>query len=224
MANFDDQYYYNLAYARRQQQETNEVTEASRAIKPPSFFLYISLYGLSIIGDILDFANLTGVGVVVSIVVDLFIGTILFFAGRAAKNRVDTMNRFQNDLHDKIQNIENKIVTYRKAYAGALKLARKVKFLRKPTRVIALRFAKLRRSIARNPSARTIAAIGADLIPILDLLPWRTINIYFMRRDEMRAYKEAKEMLPEYLAAKADEIEAANDLLEIEAQEAAAVE
>lgn len=218
-----DQYYYDLAYARAQQREQIEIQDAAnRIIKPPSGMLYFFLYGLSGIGDILDLLTLTGIGIIVSFVVDLFIGIILFFAGRAARDRIKTMNEFQDGLHEHIQNIERKIVAYRNAYAKVLRTSRKVKILRKPVRKLALRFSRLRKSIARSPLGRTIAAIIADLIPILELVPWRTINIYMMKKQEMRAFQDAQNMLPEYMGAKADEIEAANDLQEAEMAEQAA--
>ena len=72
----------------------------------------------------------------------------------------------------------------------------------------------------KSPLGRTVASIIADLVPILDLMPWRTINIYMMKKQEMLAFQDAQNMLPEYMGAKADEIEAANDLQEAEMAEA----
>ena len=219
----DDQYYYDLAYARGRQREQREIQDtANHVVKPPSGTLYFFLYILAGIGDILDWLVLTGFGAIISFVVDLFIGAILFFAGRGARNRMETMNEFQDGLYQHIERIEKKIIAYRNAYARVLKVSRKVKILRKPVRKLALRLLKLRKSVARSPLGRTIAAIIADLIPILDLMPWRTINIYMMKKAEMQAFQEAQNMLPEYVGAKADEIEAANDLREAEMEKQAA--
>ena len=216
----DDQYYYDLAYARSQQREQREVQDtANRVVKPPSGTRYAFLYALAIVGDLMDLAVFTGIGAIISFIVDLFIGAILFFAGRASRDRIKGMNVFQDSLHQYVQNMERKIIAYRNAYAKILRASRKVKILRKPVRKIALRFAKLRRSVVRSPYGRTIAAIVADLIPILDLVPWRTINIYMMKKQEMLAFQDAQNMLPEYMGAKADEIEAANDLQEAEMAE-----
>ena len=213
----DDQYYYDLAYAQRQQREQAEIQDtAGRVVKPPSGTLYFFLYILAGIGDILDWFSLTGIGIIISFIADLFIGVTLFFAGRAARDRIKAMNEFQDGLHEHIQNIERKIIAYRNAYARVLKASRKVKILRRPVRKLALRFARLRKSIAKSPLGRTIAAIVADLIPILELMPWRTINIYLLKKQEMLAFQDAQNMLPEYMGAKADEIEAANDLQEAE--------
>ena len=215
-----DQYYYDLAYARSQQRETREVQDtANRVVKPPSGTLYAFLYGLSIIGDALDWLTLTGIGAIVSFIVDLFIGAILFFAGRAARSRMEAMGGFQDSLHQQIKNIETKIQAYRNAYARILRVSRKVKILRKPVRRIALRFSRLRKSVMKSPLGRTVASIIADLVPILDLVPWRTINIYYMKKAEMQAFLDAQNMLPEYTGAKADEIEAANNLQEAEMAE-----
>lgn len=219
----DDQYYYDLAHARGQQQELNEVKDtAGRVLKPPSGMLYAFLYILAIVGDILDWLTLTGIGAVISFAVDLIIGPILFLAARAAKSRMEAMSQFQDSLHQQIQNIERKIIAYRNAYARILKASRKVKILRKPVRKIALRFSRLRKSAMKSPLGRTLASIIADLVPILDLMPWRTINIYMMKKQEMQVFQEAQNMLPEYMGAKADEIEATNDLQEAELAEEAA--
>ena len=217
----DKQYFHDLAFVRGQQREVNETKAlASQTVKPPSGALYFFLYLLAIIGDILDWLTLTGFGAIISFIVDLFIGAILFFAGRGARDRIKDMNVFQDSLHQQIQKIERKVIAYRNAYAKVLRASRKIKFLRKPVRKLALRFSRLRKSVARSPYGRTIAAIVADLIPILDLMPWRTINIYMMKKQEMMAFQDAQNMLPEYMGAKADEIEAANDLAEAEAMEA----
>ena len=217
----DGQYYYDLAYARGQQRETREVQDlAKNTVKPPSGTLYAFLYGLAIIGDVVDWLTLTGIGAVISFVVDLFIGAILFFAGRAARSRMEAMGQFQDSLHQQIRNVETKIQAYRNAYARILRVSRKVKILRKPVRKIALRFSRLRKSAMKSPLGRTVSSIIADLVPILDLMPWRTINIYMMKKQEMLAFQDAQNMLPEYMGAKADEIEAANDLQEAEMAEA----
>ena len=192
---------------------------ASRVVKPPSGTLYAFLYGLAIVGDLLDLTVFTGIGAVVSFIVDLFIGVILFFAGRGARDRIKDMGAFQDSLHQQIEGIEKKITAYRNAYARVLKASRKIKILRKPVRKMALRFSRLRKSVLKSPLGRTVASVIADLVPILDLIPWRTINIYLMKKQEMLAFQEAQNMLPEYMGAKADEIEAVNDLQEAEMAE-----
>ncbi|MEX2053288.1 MAG: hypothetical protein WD898_03635 [Candidatus Paceibacterota bacterium] len=210
----EEQYASGLSIARTRKELVEVQSEADRVVKPPSGVLYFFLYGFSIIGDIIDLADFTGVGAAVSFVVDIFIGIILFFAGRAARNRIETMNKFQDEIHGHIQNIERRVVSLRNNYVRAIKISRKIKPLRKPVRKLVLRVSKLRKSIARNPMTRTMIAVVADLIPFLGIIPWRTINIYLMKRDEMRAFQEAQEMLPEYEAAREEEMAEANQLSE----------
>ena len=217
----DDQYYHDLAYARAQQKETGEIKDiAKKTVRPPSGGTYAFLYGLAILGDLIDLLDLTGIGALISFIVDLFIGAILFFTGRAARDRMRSMNEFQDSLHGHIERLEKKIVAYRNAYARILRVSRKVKILRKPVRKLALKLSRLRKSVVRSPLGRTMAAAGLDLVPFLGLVPWRTWSIYMLRRDEMRAFEEAQSMLPEYMSTKADEIEANNDLQEAETIEA----
>ncbi len=212
----EEQHASGLSYARTRKELVEIQTEADRSVKPPSGVLYFFLYGFSIAGDIIDLADFTGIGIIVSFVVDIFIGIVLFFAGRAARDRIKSMNQFQDSLHRHIEKIERRIVTLRNAYARALKVSRKVKFLRKPVRKLALRLSRIRKSITRNPLTRTMAATILDLIPYVGIFPWRTISIYMMKRDEMRAFQEAQGMLPEYQAAKEEEAAEASQLAEAE--------
>ncbi|MEK7151477.1 MAG: hypothetical protein AAB784_02060 [Patescibacteria group bacterium] len=216
----DDQYYQALAYARNQQKELREVQDIfSQTVKPPSKSRYALLYGLAILGDVIDLTVFTGIGAVISFFIDIFIAIILFFAGKSASNRIKATNQFRDEMDGHIQRIEKKIIAYRNAYAKALRASRKIKILRKPIRKLALGFKSLRGSITKNPMIRTAAAAIADIVPILDLVPWRTWSIYLLKRDEMLAFQEAQNMLSEYMSVKTAELEATNELQEAEMNE-----
>ncbi|MBI2063833.1 MAG: hypothetical protein HYT65_02475, partial [Candidatus Yanofskybacteria bacterium] len=63
----DDQYYYDLAYARAQQKEQAEMQDtANRIVRPPSGTLYFFLYVLAGTGDLVDWLVFTGIGAIIS--------------------------------------------------------------------------------------------------------------------------------------------------------------
>ena len=221
----EQQYYYDLAYARAQQREAGEIqAEAERVVKPPSGFKYFCLYSLAIIGDLVDYAQLTGVGLILTWGVTLIISPILFFSGLGVNKRVKLMREFQENIQTNIAHIARLVQTYTRRYVMAIRMSRKIGVLRRPVRKAALKVARVRKIVLRNPATKNTMAIIADLIPILSLLPWRTIGVYLMKKDEMRTFLETQEVLPEYMEVKASEIEAANDLSEVETEESGAVE
>ncbi|HEY4506616.1 MAG TPA: hypothetical protein VJH71_00395 [Candidatus Paceibacterota bacterium] len=213
----NDQAYYNLSYSRSKQSESDELRrQADLKLKPPSGLFYGAMFSLSIIGDIIDIADVTGVGAILSFIVDLIISVFMILTGRIAKSKTDSMQDFKNSVADKMEQVERKISAYRNAYAGVLRASRKIGPLRKPVRKMALQFSRFRKSVVRSPFSRTILAVVADLVPFLGLVPWRTWNTYSIRRDELMIYNETKKMLSEYENLKQEEVVSLRDLRELE--------
>lgn len=218
----DDQYYYDLAYARGKQREFNEFNDAAgRIVRSPSKAKYGFLYTLAVIGDLVDLAGLTGIGLILVWAVKLIISPILFLSGISANRRIKDMNGFQENINASVAHITRKVQTYTRRYLQVIKFSRKTGILKKPIRRAALKIAKTRKAVARNPLVKNALAGVADLIPMLDLLPWRTLGVYLMYRDEKKTYLETKNTLPEYAIAKAEEVQAEEALTELAYQEAA---
>lgn len=217
----DDQYYSDLAYARGKQREINEFESSTRRIvRPPSKLRYGFLYSLAITGDLVDLAELTGIGLILVWLVKLIVSPILFYAGVDANSRVKAMGRLQEEINKNIAQITRRVETYTRRYMTAIKFSRKTGILKKPVRKIALKVARGRKAILRNPLIKNALAGFADLIPIIDLLPWRTFGVFLMYRDEKSTFLEAMEALPDYISAKTEEIQAAEALTEAMLNEA----
>lgn len=216
----DDQYYYDLAYARGKQREFSEFESTVKEnVRMPSKFKYGALFALAGFADIVDLAELTGIGIILVWAVKLIVSPILFFAGFGANTRVKAMSQFQEGVGANIAELTQQAQTYARRYTTAIKFSRKTGILKKPVRKMALKITKARTVIMRNPAVKNGIAVIADLVPFLDLLPWRTIGIYLAYRDEKKTFLEAKEIIPEYYAAKTEEIQAINDLQEVEITE-----
>ncbi len=211
----EEQYYANLAYLQAQQSELNEVVAtANRVIKHPSRLKYGFLFSLSIIGDLVDLAGLTGIGLILVWLVKLIVSPILFFAGFGASSRVGAMNKFYGEIQQDIAGLTRKMMFYSRMYARALRFSRKTGILKKPIRRAALKIGAARKAIIRSPALKMGAAGVADLMPGLDLFPWRTIGVYLAYRDEKKTYLETQPIVPEYIAAKTEEIDTTNVVLE----------
>jgi len=216
----DNQYYYGLAHARGRQRELNEFETATKdTVKPPSKLKYGGLFALAGFADIVDLAELTGIGIILAWAVKLIVSPILFFAGFGANARVKAMSQFQESVGANIAELTQRAQTYARRYTAAIKFSRKTGILKKPVKRMALKVAKARKAVMRNPAVKNGVAVVVDLVPLLDLLPWRTIGIYLAYRDEKKTYLETQEVIPEYYAAKVEEMRASNDLQESEMAE-----
>ena len=206
-AEIEEKYYSDLAFLRAQEQELNEVqATADRTVRHPSRLKYFLLFVLAIIADIIDFLQLTGIGIILVWLVNIFVTPILFLAGLGANSRIKAMNRFYAEIQRNIDGLTRKMMFYSRMYTRALRFSRRTGFLKKPLRKVGLGVARLRRSVRRNPVTKMGAALILDLIPLIELLPWQTIGVYLMYQDEKKTFKDTQQIVPEYLEAKIQEI------------------
>ncbi|MDP3954140.1 MAG: hypothetical protein Q8Q06_01835 [bacterium] len=217
-----DNYYNQLALVRAGQKDTEDIkARANEIIRPPSKFKYGVMFLFAGIGDLVDLADFTGVGIIISIIVDLIIGAILFILAWMTRTKMRKITDLHKSVQENILNIERRIAGLRNAYATALRAGRRFKTLRRPIRVAAKKFKQFRALVYRNPLMKNAIAIFADLIPFIGLLPSRLIAIYFTYQDEKKTYLAAKEILPEYEDAKNEELSELQEYSAIMAEEEA---
>ncbi len=200
-------------------------------LRPPSKLKYFFFGLIALLGDIADIlavllstaAIATAVGAPVAaaiietaFIIDLIIAPILFFAGWRTNSRIKAMRRAIDDLHIHIEKINRRIIQIRRYYAASIRLARRIPGLRRTVRRTVLALRKVRLGVVRNPIFKNTAAIVADFIPYLDVIPWRTAAIYFAYRDEKRSYEETIESAKAALAVESQatqyELEVRNEL------------
>jgi len=170
---------------RTQELHSQKSIEKKRAeLRHPSTVKYLFLGIVSLIGDIVDLAGITGVGIAVTMVVDIFVGIILAIGGIHTRGKLEKFNKETQSLSAYAQLAEKRLLQARKTYMRVIKLSRKVKLLRAPVRKVVLSISKMRRAAKKlvkvtlkSPLFRKAGAIGLDLIPLVELVPWRTISV-----------------------------------------------
>lgn len=215
----EQQNQYDLAVARAQQREFFDVKARASVVRPPSKPKYAFLFLVALIGDLVDWLSLTGIGLIVTYLVDIFVGVVLLLAGVRANSKLKAIKKFQDEISQNLAHIERRLVFYAQNYRRALVASRKVKVLRRPVRQIALKISKLIKSVGRNPAMKNMAAIVADLFPFLELVPWRTLSIYLTYRDESKTYEESLPFIEEYALAKNEELTASQEYRQTMAEE-----
>ncbi|MEK7525633.1 MAG: hypothetical protein AAB561_01300 [Patescibacteria group bacterium] len=187
------------------QAAVSEVNTESGQIKKPSFFIYFILYYFAIGIDILEYfakpVEATIVGEVPIIAIRFLVSALFFVAGiwlgRKIKNARKSAER-------SVQYAEQAIQRAGQYQQWATSLYNSVRGSRMGQRFFKSRTgqklvgaaAKFARA-SKYPVLRTAAAGLAELVPLLDLVPWYTLNIYLTKRDHQREYTAAKASLEE---------------------------
>ncbi len=200
-----------LSHAQSQQQQQTAIAETTQQIKKPSFLGYLLLFFLAAILDIIDLIEFTGVGIIISKIIQVF-ATIFFVSIAFLVNKKIKRMRMASDFLDmRAKRILLRVQQLRTRYAAAIKLSRKVKFLRKPVRKFALATRKISKAITRNPIGKSLLANVLEFIPLVGVLPFQMISVYLMYRDHKKTYAESLATVPEYQEAKAAEEEEFNN-------------
>jgi len=94
----------------------------------------------------------------------------------------------------KMKEVAETVGRIERNYMRTLKGARRIKFLRGPARKIGLWVAKMR----KFPWAKNILAMLADVVPLLEIVPWRTMAVRSIYKNELKAYEEFQPIIQEY--------------------------
>ena len=202
--NEEEQYAAELAadqelYAA--QAEAAELYSQGQEFRHPSYFKYfVALTPLAAIVDLIDFADLSGLALIitksVSFSASASIILIFWFTNTKQKRADEYIDNIQKNLEvitQRIANAERNIVrvarlsrhipgakqAYRRLHLATIRRAR-----------VGLR--KVAKN-TKNPLIRSAAAGVVNLVPFLALVPWMLVGIWLSYRAEKKSYKNAKE-------------------------------
>jgi len=224
MEDIEQLHQYALMEDRLARREDREVDELSRQVSPPNMTRYYIGFTLSVIGDLIDIVAFVliiafGAGIPLGWLVDILIDVPLLFLGFRSSKKLKEIGKSSNVITEKITIIDQKIAQYRNRYALILRTSRKIKALRRPVRQFARKARKVTKVLRRNPLGRLVAGILADLVPGLDLIPFRTIAMYQSYKDERESYETFRLLVGEdYTQAREEEVGTLNDMLALEAE------
>ncbi|MEK7194662.1 MAG: hypothetical protein AAB667_00135 [Patescibacteria group bacterium] len=183
----------------------SEVNAESGRIKKPYFFIYFILYYFSIGIDILEYfakpVEATIVGELPIIAIRFLVSALFFVAGIWLGRKIKNARKSGDQIVHISEQAVQRVTQYRQWTASLLTATRRSnlgrRFLQSQTgRKLIRATAKLARA-TRSPLFRTGAAVIAELVPLLDLVPWYTLNIYLTKRDHQREYAVAQANLEE---------------------------
>lgn len=160
-------------YANRLAFEQEQATIATSAIQQEglsfgkaSLLKYmIILLVFAIPNDAIDAIDLTGIGMVVSWFISLFLSVSTIF-----------VTWFFNSELNRVKDHMSKVENHKKTLAKAA------------TRISS----KLSKFAPKNPVIKVVAGTVLEMIPIISILPWSSICVLLAYWDERSAFKEAR--------------------------------
>jgi len=196
-------------YRRRAQDQT--YTKELEKIRLPSRLAYFIRLILSLASDIIDIIAAIiliytgGASEAVDLPLGGLIAMLFIIDGWFQNHQLKKAVKPSALIRQRVELIDQRIRTYRNAYAGILRTGRKVKVLRKPIRTFALAAGKLTRFTKKGVLGSTIWRSIAQIIPFIDLWFWQTQNTRSIYKARKRAHADSQELIKLYAAALADE-------------------
>jgi len=153
-------------------QRVKQILEEGQQFGKPSYFKYGFLFGIAIIVDIIDFADLTGIGLIFSKIVSIGGTAIIYLTLFLTNGKVRKAGEFG-------KNLEASVVTFQ---AQAVRFS---KVLRK--------FPDLSKFVSKNPLTKILIGGAINLIPFIAIINLLTFWVYLSYRDEKNSYRQARE-------------------------------
>ncbi len=179
---------------------------AASDIKPPSKIRYLFWGYFALVSDILsivgDLGDLTGVGLVFVTLVELVIQAGFLATGYLATGKIRKLQHATIAYEQEIARAQNAVKRYRQAYAQALRAGRKIGALRGPLRALSTKKSKFSKI---NPFKRYALTAAAEIVPLLNVLPWQLYGVYHLYKSHKAAYQEAQEFQEESVRAQQEE-------------------
>jgi len=158
---------FNLA-----QQQLNQAMEEGRQYDHPSYFKYAFLFGIAIIVDIIDFADLTGIGLIISKIVSIGGTAMIYLTLFLTNGKMKKAGEYGKNLEASVAAFQTQAIRISKAL-------RKIPGLSK--------FA------SKNPLTKILIGGAINLIPFVAIINLLTFWVYLSYRDEKNTYKQAKQ-------------------------------
>lgn len=182
-------------------QELKNLHQEGKQFGSPSVIKYLILIILAASQDLVDFADLSGIGAIFSFGYSLLSFTVISFIFWFTDSRMILAKEYAKGLDGKILKIRTRMVQATRLIGQktlkAAKYGRKIKALRPLIRKSLRVVNKTKRYLNRNPITKILFFGVIDLIPGAGILPWMTFSIILSYLDERGILKEARESADE---------------------------
>lgn len=212
----ESQFQYDLQLQRSRQLDNSAFEKNVADITPPKKGKYVFAATLAIIGDIVDLLDITGIGEIVTLIVDFIIDPLLIWLGIKMNKEVKKKEQSSKGLNSMIEGMNKKIEGYRNAIQTVRNAPGKLARFKKSGQKIkvGLKLKKPKAVTKKGVLGKILAAIGIDMIPLAELYPARTHSVWSSYKTEKAAYEESLDTIRHYQEVRAVELEEKVDYID----------
>ncbi len=176
--------------------------EEGKSFNKPSKIKYGILFFIAITMDLLDALEFTGIAIIVTTIISLLFGFIIFLIFYLTKTKQKKADAYVEGLKSWLDNISKRISIIEKRVYNLSRIIGRSKYIRSLSRgsgrlanlAKKMRIASIasRKFIKKNPISRFIVTWLADLVPLISFLPLNIIGIYLSYRAEKNSFESAR--------------------------------
>lgn len=179
---------YNLAA-----QQFNQTVEEAKQYDHPSYLKYGFLFAVAGIIDIVDVADVTGIGIIISKIVSI-VGTViihlvLFLSNGKAKRA----HQYGENLEASVAAFGAQTARIDQAVLRGAKTLGKITGMKGLSRRARLARIKIKKFARKNPLTKALIGGALNLVPFLAIINLMIFWVYMSYRDEKNAYQQARE-------------------------------
>ncbi|TSC74082.1 MAG: hypothetical protein G01um101444_379 [Parcubacteria group bacterium Gr01-1014_44] len=183
---------FNLA-----NQQFNSAVEEGQQYGRPSFLKYGFLFAVAGVMDIVDVADVTGVGIIISKVVSIGGTAIIYGVLWLTNGKVKKAQQYGDNLAASVATFQAQTARAERMVLRASKTLGKIPGLKGLAGKIPANLGKLKGIIKKSPLTKILIGGGINLIPFVAVINLMVFWIYMSYRDEKNTYRQAREAASE---------------------------
>ena len=174
-------------------QQVSQLYEEGQNYKKPSLLKYSFLFTVAGVIDVVDFLDLTGVGIIIAKIVSIAGTGIIYFTLWLTDSRYKKAHELIGNLEEAILDVQQKVARASSFAMKSSKFLRKVPGMKGLARKIPRTMVRVRRLARKNPLTKVLIGGAINLVPFLAMLNLMIVWIWLSYRDEKKAFKQARE-------------------------------
>ena len=190
------------------QQNLMALSAEGQSYKKPSFLKYSFLFTVAGIVDVVDFLDLTGIGIIIAKIVSIAGTGIIYFTLWLTDSRLKKAHELVGNLEKAILEVQQKVARVSSFAMKSSKFLGKVPGMKGLARKIPRAMVGIRRLARKNPLTKVLIGGAINLVPFLAMINLMVVWIWLTRHDEKKAFKQARETSEEAIKQSSQTVEA----------------
>lgn len=180
-------------------QQFDKAIEESRQYNRPSFLKYGFLFAVAGVMDIVDIADITGVGIIISKIVSIGGTTLIYLVLWLTNGKMRRAQAYGENLEASVLALQSQVTRSTQFALRASKTIGRIPGMKGVARQIPRTLVKIRRIARKNPLTKILVGGAVNLIPFVAIVNLMVFWIYLSYRDEKNIYRQAREAAEEVI-------------------------